>query len=113
MFATVWTYTSLSLISLTLHLLIEQAETKVAQVTTQHVTIDARLLHDLIVLHQFMNAFFQRVSVVDVLVIGIIKVSPVQSFHFLTVNRERSACPSHDCREISPKLTCVSIILMF
>ena len=54
----------LPLISLTLLLLIESAEVKIMQISTQYIPIDTRLFHDFIIFHQIMNLFFQLLNII-------------------------------------------------
>ena len=55
----------LSFVGFALLFFVESTETKVAQVTTLYITVDAGFPHDLVVLHQIVDLFFQCIGIVN------------------------------------------------
>ena len=103
---------TLSFIGLPPHLLVEQTEIKVAQVTRELVLVDATLAFNFIILYRFTDLFLQRIGVVDVLVVVVVELAPVQALHFLAINMERGAYLCDDGREVSPQFRGVHVVLM-
>ena len=97
-----------------LYLVGKGTEVKVVFITSQHIGNNALLLLYLLIAYQFYNAAFHAFNIKSLLVVLIIKLSPVKSFHYFLelLWVESGYCPMQHILKISPQRHGIGVMLV-